>query len=95
MTALERALWFRLRNEALGVKFRRQYPAGPYTLDSYCPAKRLCVEIDGPMHDEVHDARRDAYLLAEGVATLRFTSQEVYDDIEPVLAKIRETLEGR
>ena len=89
MTALERALWFRLRCEGLGFKFRRQYPAGPYTLDFYCPAAKLCIEIDGPLHDAARDARRDAYLAAGGILTLRFPSAEVYEDIEPVLERIR------
>ena len=95
MTALEKALWLRLRCEGLGFKFRRQYPAGPYTLDFYCPLAKLCVEIDGSLHDAAHDARRDAYLAAEGVLTLRFVSAEVYEDIEPVLGKIRLVCESR
>ena len=95
MTALEKALWLRLRREALGYKFRRQYPAGPYTLDFYCPAKKLCVEIDGPLHDEAKDAKRDAFLAEKGILTLRFTSQEVYGDVEPVLERVREVCEGR
>ena len=95
MTALERALWARIRNEALGFKFRRQYPAGPYTLDFYSPAVKVCVEIDGPLHEEAHDARRDAFLSSEGILTLRFTSEDVYNDIEPALKRIREVCEAR
>jgi len=53
MTALETIVWFELKGKKLdGYKFRRQAPIGPYIADFYCPAARLVVEIDGPVHND-------------------------------------------
>jgi very-short-patch-repair endonuclease len=75
-TGPERALWEMLRGKQLGLRFRRQHPIGPYILDFYCPAVRLCVEVDGPVHREPeqmeHDVERDAWLRAQDVRVLRF-----------------------
>src|SRR5262245_39819570 len=47
----ERILWSQLRNRKLaGFKFRRQHQLGPLTLDFFCPAAKLSVEIDGRHH---------------------------------------------
>jgi len=45
-----------------GIKFRRQYPIGPYFADFACVSKRLVIEIDGDHHaDKAEaDARRSA-----------------------------------
>ncbi|MDH5684403.1 MAG: DUF559 domain-containing protein, partial [candidate division WOR-3 bacterium] len=47
MTDAERKLWFRIRNNQLGVKFRRQQPIGNYIADFICFEKKLVIEIDG------------------------------------------------
>jgi very-short-patch-repair endonuclease len=46
-TDAERFLWQRLRNGALGVKFRRQHPLAGYVLDFCCLGHRLVIELDG------------------------------------------------
>jgi very-short-patch-repair endonuclease len=50
----------------LNFKFFRQYSVNKYILDFYCPAIRLCLEIDGGQHSEVkdkdYDKIRTAYL---------------------------------
>jgi very-short-patch-repair endonuclease len=76
-TAQEEALWHALRNKRLnGWKFSRQVPIGPYVADFLCPAARLVVEIDGPLHKEpdrlAKDAERNRYLRGEGFRTIRF-----------------------
>ena len=50
MTPPEIALWLALRRNDAGLRFRRQYPAGPYVLDFYCAPARLAIEIDGEVH---------------------------------------------
>jgi very-short-patch-repair endonuclease len=35
LTPPEARLWIALRNEQLGMHFRRQHPIGPYILDFY------------------------------------------------------------
>ncbi len=44
-TSQEKILWEHIRNNKLGLKFRRQYGIGGYILDFYCPAKRLAIEF--------------------------------------------------
>ena len=97
LTPAERVLWKRLRRAQLGFNFRRQHPVGRAILDFYCPAGRLCVELDGPIHDSTreYDAARDAWLASHGVWVIRFRNDEVYNDVEDVLARIRAALPPR
>jgi len=90
MTQPERQLWSVLRRNTLGLHFRRQHPIGPYVLDFYCAKARLCVEVDGPVHDEQrdNDQRRTAWLAKEGVTVLRFAAAEVEARPAAVLAAI-------
>ncbi|MEH2281366.1 MAG: DUF559 domain-containing protein [Nostoc sp.] len=54
---------------------------------------RLAIEIDGDSHyqDGVpeYDRDRQAFLSSKGTRILRFTNQEVYQDIDGVVDKIR------
>ncbi|MDF1665550.1 MAG: DUF559 domain-containing protein, partial [Planctomycetota bacterium] len=52
---VEAALWKRLRNRQLGVKFRRQQPLGPYVVDFVCFEKKLILELDGEQHEDQAD----------------------------------------
>ena len=92
MTAAERTLWGMLRRNQAGLRFRRQHPIGPYILDFYCPSARLCVEVDGPHHEELeqleHDLARDAWLEAHGVHVLRVTAAEVEGYPAGVISRI-------
>ncbi len=92
MTDAERKLWSRLRNNQLGVKFRRQVPFDNYILDFYCPGARLCVELDGSQHLTVEgkerDRKRDRDLKEAGVEVLRFSDYEALTNTETVLQVI-------
>ncbi|MDR2710039.1 MAG: DUF559 domain-containing protein [Burkholderiales bacterium] len=61
MTESERRLWFHLRSEQLGVKFRRQHPLGSYIADFVCLSPKLIVELDGSQHaqHQAYDHKRD------------------------------------
>ena len=89
-TPAEAALWRAFRRKSFaGLKIRRQVPYGRYILDFYVPADRLAIEVDGDSHAEsAADARRDAWLAAQGVRTLRFWNNEVTENIEGVLLRI-------
>jgi len=82
MTEPERVLLVMLR--------RKQHAIGSYILDFYCPSVNLCVEVDGPTHEdrEEHDARRTAWLNAEGVRVVRFTVADVTERPAWVIAEI-------
>ena len=92
MTLPEIILWRVLRTRPDDLKFRRQHPAGPYALDFYCDTAKLAIEVDGIVHDmgdrPMRDARRDAWLGEQGVATLRFRAEEVLNDLDAVLRLI-------
>ena len=64
MTDAEHKLWRRIRNNQLGVKFRRQTVFDHYILDFYSVQSKLVIEVDGGQHytDEgrANDNKRDA-----------------------------------
>jgi very-short-patch-repair endonuclease len=86
----EKLLWALLRRDHSGLHFRRQHPVGPFVLDFYCAKARLAVEMDGPVHDEQHDAdqRRTAWLAKEGIRVLRFSVADVEHRSAAVLRAI-------
>ena len=85
-TPSERQAWEILRT-LKDVRFRRQSAVGPYVLDFYSPRYRLCVEIDGPVHDPETDQCRDAWLAEQGICTLRFPAEDVNE--EAIVSAVR------
>jgi very-short-patch-repair endonuclease len=72
-----------LRDERIGgLKFRRQHPIGPYTVDFYCHEIELVIEADGASHEDrsEQDQRRTEYLRQEGLRVFRVTNQDVLSD---------------
>ena len=93
LTPAEQALWQALRGRRLnGLKFRCQHPVGPFVLDFYCPARRLAVEVDGDVHDEqmAHDEARSDELRDYGYRVIRCRNDEVLDNLDAVLDRIRQ-----
>ncbi|MFN8632382.1 MAG: endonuclease domain-containing protein [Chloroflexota bacterium] len=91
-TPSEQTLWVALRGHRLdGKQFRRQHPVGPYIVDFYCAQDRLIVEIDGDIHDtqREYDAERDDYLRSLGYALIRVTVDQVVNNLNDVLRRIR------
>jgi very-short-patch-repair endonuclease len=91
MTEAEEVLWRALRGRGVGaLRFRRQHPVGRFVLDFYCPAAKLCVEVDGDIHDEQEerDEARTAALATGGYRVLRFRNEEVLNDLPSVIARI-------
>jgi len=74
MTPAERKLWLHLRNDQLGVKFRRQHAIGPYIPDFCSPKAKLIIELDGGQHleQEEYDQKRTEYLEEQGYKVIRF-----------------------
>ena len=86
-TEAESLLWTLLRGKQVsGLKFRRQHPIGPYYADFACDSEKLIVELDGDYHEETveKDQAREAYLMANGWQVVRFSNQDVLDDVESV-----------
>ncbi len=91
MTPAEVVLWGGLRQGVLGVRFRRQHPVVPYTLDFACLALQLGVEVDGETHAG-GDAGRDAVLAGLGWRVVRFSNAEVLGNLAGVLERIGEVV---
>ena len=95
MTEAECFLWKHIRNKNLGgLRFRRQVSIGYYIVDFYCPEKRLAVEVDGEYHNQKEVQKNDTYraefLTALGISVVRFSNEEVMNDIDGVCRKISE-----
>ena len=93
-TQAERILWKRLRGKQLdGYRFRQQHGFGPYILDFYCPSIRLCIELDGEIHNEENvkqkDVTRTIFLEQNRIKVLRFRNEEVEQNINDVLERIK------
>jgi very-short-patch-repair endonuclease len=80
-----------------GLKFFRQYGAGPYILDFYCPERELAIEVDGGQHGDAygqrHDAHRDRYLKELNIRVIRVWNNDVLQNIEGVGQKVKEEIE--
>lgn len=88
----EIVLWNRLKNKKLGYKFRRQHGIGDYVVDFYCSKFCFAVEVDGLSHDfddkVIYDKKRQEYIESKGIKIKKFSSQEIFEDIESVIDTI-------
>ena len=88
-TDVERELWYHLRDRRMqGIKFRRQHPVPPYTVDFYCDAAKLVVELDGSQHGDARDCARTEFLQRRGLKVVRFGNHEIIEDKDAVLEAI-------
>jgi very-short-patch-repair endonuclease len=92
-TEAERRAWYLLRDRrTLGLKFHRQYRIGNNVVDFYCFGIRLAIELDGGVHSQPSQAKRDAakdeYLRSLGIRVLRVPNGLVLQDPEAFRAKI-------
>ncbi len=90
----EKIIWDKLRDRRfLNLKFRRQYGIGNYIADFYCSSLKLVIELDGGKHFTEegleYDKIREEFMKSLGIKTLRFNNNEVLNNIEEVLIKIK------
>jgi very-short-patch-repair endonuclease len=98
MTPAEFKLWGTLRNrQLLDLKFRRQQPIGRYIVDFVCFEKKLVIELDGSQHldNEYIDNQRTEELNKNGFEVLRFTNNEVLNELDAVFEEIMNYYEER
>jgi very-short-patch-repair endonuclease len=93
-TDAERHLWYYLRANRFGYKFKRQVPLKRFILDFVCLEKRLIVELDGGQHqdNQAYDEQRTIELNQMGFQVLRFWNNDVLMNTEGVLEVIRQAL---
>jgi very-short-patch-repair endonuclease len=94
MTVTEQLLWRRLNKKQLGVRFKRQHPIDIFIADFYCHQYKLVVEVDGEYHNEQieYDEGRTAELERFGITVIRFTNDDVMEDIDRVVEEIKKCL---
>lgn len=94
MTLSEELLWARLRQSQLGVRFKAQHPIDIFIVDFYCHAHKLIIEVDGGIHRSQidYDEGRTGELEKFGLTVIRFTNEEVTNDIESVIEKIKQVM---
>ncbi len=102
-TNVEGIPWKEVRNrKLLGRKFLRQHPifTDPtdhgvfYIADFYCHEARLVIELDGGIHEtrREYDRRRTEVLELMRLRVVRFTNDDVEENLQEVLEKIRQAL---
>ena len=103
LTPAERKLWSRIRNDLLGVTFRRQHAVGNYIPDFCCPKAKLILELDGSQHleQEEYDLERTKYLESLGYKVIpkgdnvRFWNNDVMNNIDGVILAIIHVIEDQ
>jgi len=97
MTATEKIIWDRVCKNQLGVRIRRQHPIWKFIADFYCHEVKLVIEIDGGIHlrseNKEYDISRDIILKEFKIEILRFTNDEVINEPDLAIEKIRSTIE--
>ena len=97
MPLAEVILWSRLKSRQLqGYKFRRQYSLKHFVIDFYSTELRLAIEVDGDSHyvqdAPLADIERQNQIKVFDIQFLRFTNQDIYENLEGVLLKIVERI---
>ncbi len=101
MTKAEACLWkYVLRaGKMKGFQFRRQRPVLNYIADFMCKELMLVIEVDGSIHqlEEVmtNDVEKQKALEEAGFTVLRFTNEEVLENINAVTAYIGDWIEKK
>ncbi|MFV0607433.1 MAG: leucine--tRNA ligase [Niabella sp.] len=92
-TEAEDTLWQLLRNNQLETKVRRQHTIGEYIVDFAILEAGLVIEVDGGYHDEkqqqLFDEARKNYLKTFNLEVIRFTNEEVLNNINTVIETIK------
>jgi very-short-patch-repair endonuclease len=92
-TESEQVAWRLLRTLRFkGFTFRRQHAVGLYIVDFCCPQRRLIVELDGSVHAQPsqtrREKRRDAQLKDTGYTVARFPNGMVLEAPELFVEKV-------
>ncbi len=94
MTPAETILWEYLKSNKLGVRFRRQHIIENFIPDFVALSCRLIIEVDGEIHNfqKEYDVNRTYLLEQREFRVIRFTNDEVMNNIEKVIEIIKANL---
>ncbi|MEQ9308687.1 MAG: endonuclease domain-containing protein [Balneolaceae bacterium] len=102
-TKAEACLWkFALSRKQVGFTFKRQRPVLKYIADFMCQELKLIIEVDGSSHDSMevrlNDLMRQKELEKFGFTILRFTNEQVLenmDDVRRIILQVVDELGSR
>lgn len=97
-TEAEKIFWnLVVSRNKLKYRFLRQKPIGRCILDFYCSSLLLNIEIDGSSHNfkKGWDEARDKYLEIRGIKTIRYTNDEILNNIDKVILDLKEKINQR
>ncbi len=89
LSKAEEVLWNELKNKKGASKFRKKYTIGTFLVDYVCLAKNIVVEFSG----KEDEAARTTYFTNEGLHIVRFTNEEVLENVLGVVSKINNTIQ--
>lgn len=89
LSKAEEVLWNELKNKKGASKFRKKYTIGTFLVDYVCLAKNIVVEFSG----KEDEAARTTYFANEGLHIVRFTNEEVLENVLGVVSKINNTIQ--
>jgi len=97
ITKAEAIIWQKLRCKQIeNCKFRNQYSVEQFVLDFYSPEIKLAIEIDGESHFQEgaaqYDNERQIFIESAGINFLRFTNNQVYENLNGVLETIAQKI---
>jgi very-short-patch-repair endonuclease len=96
-TPAEAMFWAALRECKMdGIRFHRQRALGRYILEFYAPSVGIVIEADGGIHQKAdqaaYDRERDLFLTSRGLRVIRFTNQQILENLEYCLAEIHNAI---
>ncbi|GGG94019.1 hypothetical protein GCM10011416_09070 [Polaribacter pacificus] len=89
LSKAETLLWDELKNKKGAAKFRKKYTIGTFLVDYVCLAKNIIVEFSG----KEDQAERDLLFANEGFNVIRFTNEEVVENVLSVVSKINNAIQ--
>jgi len=84
LSKAETTLWNEIKNKKGASKFRKKYTIGSFLVDYVCLAKNLIVEFSG----KEDEAERTVFFNKEGFNVIRFSNEEVLQNIVKVVSEI-------
>ena len=89
LSKAEGILWDELKNKKGASKFRKKYTIGGFLVDYVCLAKNIIVEFTG----KDDETERTAYFEREGFHVVRFTNEEVIENVLKVVTTINTAIQ--
>ena len=97
MTEYESILWEHLKSKQMkGFRFKAQHPIARFIADFYCHKAKLVIEVDGNLHNssegQEYDQGRSYEMERFGIRIIRFTNEQVKNNIDLVRQEITKAL---